>query len=61
MATEEPRSGDDRLLALIDDWTHLDAEQIAESFNEQGDQLLDNFMERHQRYRTGRNNGSARC
>ena len=48
MATEEPRSGDDRLLALIDDWTHLDAEQIAESFNEQGDQLLDNFMERHQ-------------
>ena len=45
---ERGPSRDEALLELIDDWAHLDNEQIAETFGERGDDMLESFIERHE-------------
>ena len=45
---EVPRGGDDELLQLIDSWQGEGAADIAESYNQRGEDLLESFLDRHE-------------
>ena len=42
-----PRGGDEELLELIELWNYQGSDEVAKSFNDRGDDLLERFLERH--------------